>query len=340
MYIANLGEGNRLWPVAREHSSIITTDSVAVHDFWKARDRDGYIEACLTETVTARGLRPTRPTAGRWYNLLAELEATQDDIWITRQVNALWWTTSLAGELTESLHSSTVPEKDGPEVWRVEKPCRPWSDRDGAGRPLRWDALHPKARDFLATEATFQNIANDRGYADYARALVAGAPLDSWEATSLFARKAAEARRPGARLFSPKELSAARMTQTMFETVAAATGETKLTRIKVKETTLGQQDCEALLLLKMGEQEDRCAITGLPLGYDRECDDKEMLVSLDRIDSSGHYTPDNVQLVCRFVNRWKGADDDGLFRRLMCTLRSHFAEQPAALDLPSSMQDA
>ena len=116
------------------------------------------------------------------------------------------------------------------------------------------------------------------------------------------------------------------MTQTMFATVAAATGETKLTRIKLKETTLGQQDCEALLLLKMGEQEDRCAITGLPLGYDRECDDNEMLVSLDRINSSGHYTPDNVQLVCRFVNRWKGADEDALFRRLMKVLSNHFQE--------------
>ena len=73
----------------------------------------------------------------------------------------------------------------------------------------------------------------------------------------------------------------------------------------------------------MGEQEDRCALTGLPLGYDRDCDDPEMLVSLDRIDSAGHYTPDNVQLVCRFVNRWKGADDDALFRRLVAALRAH-----------------
>jgi hypothetical protein len=117
------------------------------------------------------------------------------------------------------------------------------------------------------------------------------------------------------------------MAQTMFDTVAAATGDLKVSRIKLKETSFGQQDCEALMLLKMGEQEDRCAITGLPLGYDRECDDKEMLVSLDRIDSSGHYMPDNVQLVCRFINRWKGVDDDAMFRRLIEVLRGHFTAE-------------
>lgn len=332
VYIANLGEGNRLWPIAQARNTIITTDNVAVHEFWRSRDRKGYIQASLDHTATARGLTPTLPTAGRWYNLLVELQETANDLWITRQGNSLWWTISLPGELSESLQPSTVPEKDGPEVWRVEKPCQPWSDRDGAGRPLRWDALHPKAKDFLSTEATFQRIANDRGYADYARALIAGTSLDQWHATPLFSKKAAEAKQPGARLFSPRELAAARMTQMMFDTVAKATGETRLARIKVKETSLSQQDCEALLLLKMGEQEDRCALTGLPLGYDRECDDRELLASLDRIDSSGHYTPDNVQLVCRFVNRWKSADDDALFRRLVNLLRGHFREErgPAA----------
>ncbi len=70
-----------------------------------------------------------------------------------------------------------------------------------------------------------------------------------------------------------------------------------------------------MLQLKLGELEDRCALTGLMLGYDGECDDKEMLASLDRIDSSGHYTAGNVQIVCRFMNRWRGADDDALVRR-------------------------
>lgn len=324
VYVANFGQGNALWPQARANNTLATYDNVAVHGFWKNGDRAGFIEAAMANTVTALGLPPTRPTAGRWFNLMEELRDTEDDLWISRQGDSIWWTRSLPGELRESLQPAVVPARDGPEVWVLEKPCAPWSDRDLEGRPLRWSAVHPKAVDFLATEATFQKIQDDRGYASYARALVAGEPLDAWHALPVFAAKAAEARKQVGKIFSSKERAAERMTRTMFDTVANATGELTLTRIKVKNTTLSKVDCEKLLLQKMGEQEDRCAITGLPLGYDRECDDNEMLVSLDRMDSNGHYTPDNVQLVCRFVNRWKGADSDALFRRLISVLRDHF----------------
>jgi hypothetical protein len=33
--------------------------------------------------------------------------------------------------------------------------------------------------------------------------------------------------------------------------------------------------------------------------------DLDLSPSLDRIDSDGHYAPDNLQIVARFVNRWK-----------------------------------
>jgi hypothetical protein len=317
VYIVNIGEGNALWPVAKANGTIITIDNLTVHPFWQAGDRDAFIQTAMAETLTARGERPSRPTAGRWYNLIDELRDTEGDLWITRQSDALWWTTSLPGELREQVRPSVNPRRDGPEVWHIEKPCRPWSDRDGEGRALRWGALHPKARDFLSTEATFQKLANDRGYADYSRALVAGEPLSAWHSTPLFAVKLAHAKSRGGRIFSPKEIAAARMARTMLNTVAQANGQTIERRVKEKTTTLSLQECEQLLRVKMGEQEDRCALTGLPLGYDSECDDPEMLASLDRIDSAGHYTPENVQIVCRFMNRWKGADADTLVRRLL-----------------------
>jgi hypothetical protein len=298
----------------------------------------------MARTKTARGATPSKQTAGRWYNLIEELRDTEGDLWITRQGDALWWTTSLSGDLREQIGPSTNPKRDGPEVWHIEKPCRPWSDRDGEGRPLRWAALHPKARDFLATEATFQKIANDRGYADYARALVAGAPLQAWHRTLLFAAKEAHAKKRGGRIFSPKEIAAARMARTMLNTVAQANGQIVERRVKEKNTTLSLQECEQLLREKMGEQEDLCALTGLPLGYDSECDDPEMLASLDRIDSSGHYTPENVQIVCRFMNRWKRADDDALVRRLLGLIRSSAAEDsstsPGAVPRPDRLTQA
>lgn len=122
-----------------------------------------------------------------------------------------------------------------------------------------------------------------------------------------------------------------RLAETMLGTVAQANGQLVERRVKDKTTTLSRGECEELIRQKMGEQEDRCALTGLPLGYDGECEDKELLVSLDRIDGGGHYTPDNVQLVCRFMNRWKGADADPLVRRLLAVLRAERRIQLASV---------
>lgn len=43
----------------------------------------------------------------------------------------------------------------------------------------------------------------------------------------------------------------------------------------------------------------RCAITNLPMLYERR---NPRSVSIDRIDSNLGYSPDNIQLVCRFIN--------------------------------------
>lgn len=322
VYITNCGEGNALWPMAKAHDTLIMVDNTSIHPFWQVGDRDGYVEAAMTTTLTALNKRPSRQTAGRWYNLVNELRDTEDDIWISRQGDAIWWTISQPGGLREELHPSTNPKRDGPTTWHIEKPCLPWSDRDRQGRRLLWEALHAKARDFLSTEATFQSIANDRGYADYARALVNGDPLESWHSLPLFKEKAAAAKKQGGRVFSPKERAAADMARTILNTVAQANGQVIERNVKEKLTGLTQLELEQFLRLKMDEQEGRCALTGLPLGYPGECEDKQMLASADRIDSSGHYTPDNIQIVCRFINRWKGADDDLLTRRLLELLRT------------------
>jgi hypothetical protein len=324
VYIANFGEANALWPIARENSTILTIDNLAVHKFWQAGDREGFIVAAQEATWTARGERPAKQTAGRWYNLINELRDSEGDLWISRQGASIWWTVSEPGELREELIASTNLSRDGPQVWLLQKPCRAWSDRDAMGRPLLWEALHAKARDFLSTEATFQSIANDRGYADYARALVAGEPLDSWHRTKLFRDKEEVSTKRAGRTFSSKETAAMDMTRTLLATVSQSNGQIGERRVKEKNTDLSQEEWEALLLRMLGEQEDRCALTGLPLGYVGETDDLQMRPSLDRIDSKGHYTPDNVQIVCRFINRWKGADPDPVVRRLLEHLSEHY----------------
>lgn len=90
VYVATFGEGNALWPVATANETIITIDNVEEHPFWQAGDRDGYIEAAMAESATARAVKPSRQTAGRWYNLIDELRDTEDDLWVSRQGEALW----------------------------------------------------------------------------------------------------------------------------------------------------------------------------------------------------------------------------------------------------------
>jgi hypothetical protein len=66
VYIANFGEGNALWPTALANNTVLTIDNVEVHDLWRAGDRDAWVETAMKKLTTARGERPSRPTAGRW----------------------------------------------------------------------------------------------------------------------------------------------------------------------------------------------------------------------------------------------------------------------------------
>jgi hypothetical protein len=52
------------------------------------------------------------------------------------------------------------------------------------------------------------------------------------------------------------------------------------------------------------KQEGRCAITGVPMTHVFGHLDA---ASIDRIDSKLGYTPSNVQLICQWVNKAKGA---------------------------------
>jgi hypothetical protein len=55
------------------------------------------------------------------------------------------------------------------------------------------------------------------------------------------------------------------------------------------------------------KQDGKCAISGVPMTYQRIKRQHNMYnCSVDRIDSSKNYTIDNVQLVCWIVNRMKG----------------------------------
>lgn len=116
--------------------------------------------------------------------------------------------------------------------------------------------------------------------------------------------------------------TATRMVTTAAQTILQSNGEAALKRLKPKQNGFeSQEQFERYVIGLIEMQGARCAISGLPLQRDDACTDSEMLASLDRVNSDGDYAPDNLQVVCRFINRWKGADDNALFVRLLDELR-------------------
>jgi hypothetical protein len=72
-------------------------------------------------------------------------------------------------------------------------------------------------------------------------------------------------------------------------------------------------------------QDNRCALTGIPFHFHGPDVDKNLLPSLDRIDSDGNYELGNLQVVCQFVNFWKGDSDNEEFRRMLMLVRGEEA---------------
>ncbi len=123
------------------------------------------------------------------------------------------------------------------------------------------------------------------------------------------------------RFLGAKERSIADIKYSVGKTVFTSNGQTVERKVKDKELRMTDYELDRLLRHLLDVQEDRCAITGLPFQYQGAHSDTNMLPSLDRIDSDGHYENGNLQLVCRFINFWKQAADDQEFRRLINVVR-------------------
>ncbi|PWY37983.1 hypothetical protein DK261_24405 [Pseudomonas sp. RW409] len=113
------------------------------------------------------------------------------------------------------------------------------------------------------------------------------------------------------------------MAQTALSTAAQSNGQEVVSALKNKLMSLSLDDMRELLTELFIAQEGLCALTDIPLQLDGEHDDDQFLCSLDRIDSDGHYDRDNVQIVCRFANRWKSDGDNEAFKQLVDAIRRH-----------------
>lgn len=123
------------------------------------------------------------------------------------------------------------------------------------------------------------------------------------------------------RYLGAREKSIAEIKYSVGKTVFNSNGQVVETKVKNKELRMSDVELDRLLRELLELQGDRCAISGLPLQFRGDHSDDNMLPSLDRIDSAGHYERGNLQIVCRFINFWKQASDDGEFRRLFNLVR-------------------
>lgn len=119
------------------------------------------------------------------------------------------------------------------------------------------------------------------------------------------------------RIVGGREKAIIAMRYSILETVKNSYGQTVERIVKNKELAMTTAELDKLLESLLDVQGNRCALTGIRFHFPGPDADKNLLPSADRIDSNGHYAPGNIQIVCRFVNFWKGASDNEEFRRLL-----------------------
>ena len=103
------------------------------------------------------------------------------------------------------------------------------------------------------------------------------------------------------------------------QTARQSNGQAVERTVKNKDLRLSKEALIAHLSELLDEKGDRCAISGLALQFDGP--DEQLHPSLDRIDSDGHYEAGNLQVVARFINKWKSDSEDSEFRRLLTLVR-------------------
>lgn len=322
VFIANFGLQNFLWPECKRRPSIATLEPADMYPLWVAGDREAYVDRALTQKMTVRGEVPTRPVASRWFGLMDTISTTEGDIWFHREKNELWWTVSKADPVQIELHSgSDNPHRPGVEVFQFHKPAEPWSDRTRTGAPLSWVGLHPKAKDFLFTEGTLQQLSPDN--AAYALALIAGEDLAPWHDQPAWKSKSQRSGRGEVTYADACQKAVWEMATQVEATCRASSGQEVSRTVKNKEMRFASKE-RLMDYIKglIADQDGLCAVSGIRLQFKSTADDPELICSLDRIDSDGHYEPGNLQVVCRFANRWKNDSDDADFRRLIGLVRS------------------
>ncbi|GLR55267.1 hypothetical protein KYK30_09770 [Shinella yambaruensis] len=117
------------------------------------------------------------------------------------------------------------------------------------------------------------------------------------------------------------ERSIIEMRMSILNTVRNSNGQIVERVVKDKQLLMDASKLDELIRSRLELQQGKCNLTGLTMHAHGSDADPNLLPSADRIDSSRHYEIDNIQVVCRFINFWKGASDNAEFERLLMMVR-------------------
>lgn len=99
-----------------------------------------------------------------------------------------------------------------------------------------------------------------------------------------------------------REVALTRMVETIFNTVSRSNGQVEERVVKNKTTDLNKEEMRAFLEEALDQENPRCAITGQRLLLSKADGSHWLAPSVDRKDSNGHYTRDNMQIVSKAAN--------------------------------------
>ena len=123
------------------------------------------------------------------------------------------------------------------------------------------------------------------------------------------------------RIRGGRERSIMEMRHFIETTVRNGSGHLAERNAEARKLRMSPNELERFLGSLLDLQGNRCALTGIRFHFAGPDADKHLRPSVDRIDSSGHYERGNLQIVCEFVNAWKGDSENEEFKRLLMLVR-------------------
>lgn len=324
IYVIKAGADNYFWEECRKRDIAALMLDKPYFNAWAADDREAHLAVHMERVGKGQDPSSVKAESTRWFNYATKVVNSANDIFINLDGPNVWWARSRPLHASSSVPPEPVliPHLDpvnGEDVVAVGVEVDGWRQFSKDGTKLQLATIHKRAWDFLKKQSALAPVA-DEDMKLYLTTLLEGGDLLGWHNRPDWKVKQGEDK--GKYLAIQASLLENGLTQLMLSiegTVAFANGQIIDKKVKDKKL-LGctPQEMKQHLKALWDQQEGKCALTGIEMHLPGQPDlDKDLMVSPDRIDSNGHYSLDNVQLVCRFANFWKLASDNSRFKELL-----------------------